>query len=233
MDLATTAGYAISQPVKSMSQPKVIFLDAVGTLFGVKESVGQVYHDLAREVGVVASVEALDRAFYKSFKAATSMAFPDAPKTDIPHLEFLWWQKIAVQTFERAQVLEQFEDFESFFETVYQHFATAVPWVVYEDTAAALERWKKKGIELGIISNFDSRIYTVLESLGFQDAFDTITISTEVGAAKPDSRVFETALHKHDCLAAQAWHVGDSYTEDVRGAEAAGMKGIWLKRSGV
>lgn len=213
-----------------MLKPKVIFLDAVGTLFGVKGSVGQVYHELARQAGVETRVEAVDRAFYKSFKAAPPLAFPDAPRTAVPHLEYLWWQEIARQTFARVGALSEFEDFERFFGEMYQHFVTAAPWILYEDTTAALERWQRRGIELGIISNFDSRIYAVLEVLGLRDYFQTITISTEVGAAKPDAAMFATALQKHDCSAMEAWHVGDNYAEDFQAAKAVGLHAVWLKR---
>jgi putative hydrolase of the HAD superfamily len=86
---------------------------------------------------------------------------------------------------------------------------------------------------LGVISNFDSRIYQVLEILGLREYFRTITISTEVGAAKPDALMFTMALQKHGCAAAQAWHVGDSYDEDFQAAKAAGLQGIWLRRQSI
>ncbi|MEO0541320.1 MAG: HAD-IA family hydrolase [Cyanobacteria bacterium P01_A01_bin.105] len=215
-----------------MAQPAVIFLDAVGTLFGVRDSVGHIYGNLARQVGVETDIEALDKAFYRCFKAAPKMAFPDAPVTDIPHLEYLWWKQVATDTFERVSALSAFTDFDGFFSDVYQHFTTAAPWVVYTDTVASLQRWQQLGIPLGVISNFDSRLYTVLETLELKSYFDSVTISTEVGAAKPDSRIFTAALQKHGHRAADAWHIGDSQVEDFDGAKAAGIKPILIQRQG-
>lgn len=214
-----------------MAHPNVIFLDAVGTLFGVKGGVGEVYQTLARQAGVEASAQQLDQAFYHSFATADAMAFPDVPAVDIPHREYLWWLAIAKDTFRGAGIFEDFEDFEGFFEGVYQHFATATPWVVYDDTVSSLKRWRTMGISLGIISNFDSRIYAVLEALELKQYFDTITISTEAGAAKPDPLIFTTALQKHGCQPQDAWHVGDSRNDDIQGANAAGLRGIWIKRT--
>jgi putative hydrolase of the HAD superfamily len=125
---------------------------------------------------------------------------------------------------------EQFEDFEHFFAELYAYFAGADPWVVYPDAYHSLERWRAKGIELGVISNFDSRLYTVLDALALADFFTTVTISTEVGAAKPAPQIFAAALEKHDCDPAEAWHVGDSYEDDYEGARSAGLRGIWLRR---
>lgn len=86
------------------------------------------------------------------------------------------------------------------------------------------------GIELAIVSNFDSRLYAVLEALELSQWFASVTISTHVGSAKPEPAIFEAALANHGCSPQDAWHVGDSWSEDYEGAVAAGLKGIWLNR---
>jgi putative hydrolase of the HAD superfamily len=214
-----------------MERPKVIFLDAVGTLFGVQGSVGEVYSQIARQFGVDVAAEVLDQAFYKSFKGASPMAFPGMSAVDIPEREFAWWWAIAAETFQQAGVLNQFTDFSEFFTALYHHFSTAEPWFVYPDTYSSLENWRSLEIELGVLSNFDSRLHKVLPALGLENFFTSVTISTEVGAAKPDPKVFKTALNRHNCLPEAAWHIGDSFKEDYEGAKAVGMRGIWLQRS--
>lgn len=214
-----------------MQHPKVIFLDAVGTLFGVKGSVGEVYGQIAQKFGVEVSPEELDRAFYNSFKKSDKMAFPGVPPEEIPLKEFEWWEAVAINTFQEAGVWEKFTDFASFFTELYDHFATAEPWFIYPDVIPALEHWQNLGITLGVLSNFDTRLYPVLEALNLQQFFSSITISTEVGAAKPEAEIFDFGLAKHDCCADAAWHIGDSFKEDYQGAKAAGLKAIWLNRN--
>jgi len=85
-------------------QPSLIFLDAVGTLFGVKGSVGAIYAQLALDFGVTVKVDRLDRAFYQSFKSAPRMAFPDIAPDEIPRYEKQWWRSIAVATFTQLEV---------------------------------------------------------------------------------------------------------------------------------
>ncbi|BAY16353.1 hydrolase [Nostoc sp. HK-01] len=213
-----------------MERPKVIFLDAVGTIFGVKGSVGEVYSQIAKEFGVEVSAARLNHAFIQSFKAAPPPIFLDAEPADIPQREFDWWRIIALNTFETAGFLQQFSDFSAFFSELYIHFGTAEPWFIYADVLPSLMNWRHLGIELGIISNFDSRIYSVLQSLGISDYFTSVTISTQARAAKPDTQIFAVALEKHDCLPEAAWHIGDSIIEDYQGAKAAGMRGIWINR---
>jgi putative hydrolase of the HAD superfamily len=144
--------------------------------------------------------------------------------------EYQWWRLIAQQTFSSAGFLDHFVNFDQFFSDLYGYFATADPWVVYPDVPVSLEGWRRQGIELGIISNFDSRLYRVLEVLNIAHYFQSITISSEIGVAKPDPHIFTVALQKHHCQAADAWHVGDSQGDDVAGARAAGLRPIWIRR---
>ena len=214
----------------SPTYPQVIFFDAVGTLFGVRGSVGEVYGELARSQGVEVAAADLNAAFYQSFKAATPCAFAEADPAKIGALEFAWWEAIAYQTFDRVGVLAKFSDFSAFFDDLYGHFATAAPWFVYADVLPTLMHLQQLGIIIGIVSNFDSRIYSVLKALELEHFFASVTISTEVGVAKPDRKIFDVALDKHRCSAEAAWHVGDSFKEDHQAAQAAGMRGIWLNR---
>jgi putative hydrolase of the HAD superfamily len=211
--------------------PNVIFLDAVGTLFGVKGGVGEAYRQVALQFGVDVPAAILNRAFFQSFQAAGSAAFPDTPAAALSEKEFAWWRAIATQTFQQAGVLEQFRDFDAFFAALFAYFATAEPWFVYPDVRPTLEQWHNSGIELGVLSNFDSRLYGVLQSLGLANFFSSVTISTESGVAKPDSQIFHLALHKHHCPASLAWHIGDSFEEDYQAARSAGLRGIWLRRN--
>ena len=213
-----------------MQRPKVIFLDAVGTLFGVKGTVGGVYCEIAQRFGVEVSADALNQAFLQIFPAAPPPIFPGTELEKIPECEFEWWQLIALRTFQQVGVLHQFSDFSAFFAELYTHFATAEPWFVYPDVRSPLEHWRHLGIELGVLSNFDSRLYLVLQALDLAQFFTSVTISTEVGAAKPAPQIFAAALNKHDCPAKAAWHIGDSFKEDYQGAKAAGLRAIWLKR---
>ena len=214
-----------------MKKPKVIFVDAVGTLFGVKGSVGEIYSQIAADFGVSVSPEVLNKNFFNSFKASPPPIFLDADIKDIPQREYDWWRIIALNTFECAGVLPEFVDFPAFFTELYIHFGTPDPWYVYPDVTLALMNWRRLGIELGVLSNFDSRLYLVLQGLGLREYFASITISTQVRAAKPDPEIFKIALNKHKCSPEEAWHIGDSMIDDYQGAKAAGMRGIWINRN--
>ncbi len=210
---------------------KIILLDAVGTLFGVRGSVGEIYQQFASQWGVDVSPPAVNAAFFESFKTAPPMAFPGVESAKIPELEFEWWCGVAAETYKKVGVLEQFSDFRSFFRELYNYFATAAPWFVYPDVKPALTQWRDSGIKLAVLSNFDSRLYPVLSGLKLADFFSDVTISTEVGAAKPDQKIFDTALQKCNFALEEVVHIGDSLTADYEGAINVGIEAFWLNRN--
>ncbi len=214
-----------------MTKPKVIFFDAVGTLFGIRGSVGEVYREIALEFGIDIAAESLESAFRASFKHSSPPTFPGVKAEDIPQQEFSWWRGIVLSTFAQVNGLEQFADFELFFARLYEYFAEAKPWYIYRDVVPTLKYWQQQEVSLGIISNFDTRLFQVLKLLDLEHFFASITISSLSGAAKPDSKIFITALAKHDCYPAEAWHIGDSKSEDYQGAKEVGIKSWWLHRN--
>ncbi|NJK53869.1 MAG: hypothetical protein HC936_15655, partial [Leptolyngbyaceae cyanobacterium SU_3_3] len=115
----------------------------------MRGSVGEVYGKIAWRYGVDVPTHVLNQAFYQSFKAAESPAFPGQDVAEIPRLEFEWWEAIAVSTFQQANVLDQFSDFSKFFAELYSYFATAEPWVVYADVVPTLEKLSDRGIAIG------------------------------------------------------------------------------------
>jgi putative hydrolase of the HAD superfamily len=61
---------------------------------------------------------------------------------------------------------------------------------------------------------------------------DGVVTSAEVGAAKPEPRVFERALTVAGVPAGEALHAGDKVDNDVEGAAAAGIRAVLVQREG-
>ena len=210
------------------SDLRVIFFDAVGTLIETRDSVGEIYSRVAREFGFEAEPQTLQQNFAYSFRRQPPLAFPaGAPDALLSELEKGWWRNLVKAVFAG---LGSFPRFEEFFGEIFERFRGREFWRVYDDVAPALTELKRRGLKLGVISNFDSRLYDVLRACGLDRFFDSVHISTSVGAAKPDPAIFQAALNFHAVEARQAWHVGDSVREDVEGAMAAGINAILLDR---
>jgi len=70
------------------------------------------------------------------------------------------------------------ENFDQFFEQVYDRFRDSDGWILFPETVEVLDELKHRGLKIGVISNFDDRIYSVMRSLGILSYFDAVTISS-------------------------------------------------------
>jgi putative hydrolase of the HAD superfamily len=71
-----------------------------------------------------------------------------------------------------------------------------------------------------------------LKCCGLVPFVDCLVVSEEIGVAKPEFAIFEEVLKRLQCGAQEAVMVGDSWEEDILGAHRAGMRAVWLNRSG-
>lgn len=104
----------------------------------------------------------------------------------------------------------------------------ACPMAGAGDLLAALRR---RGFKLGVVTNgwtdFQSR---TVATIGIRYAVDTVLVSETEGLRKPDARLFRRAAERLGVATGSCLFVGDNPTADVLGAEAAGMRAIWLRR---
>ncbi len=100
---------------------------------------------------------------------------------------------------------------------------------LYPDCAAVLAELAAK-YHLGIIANQPTGSEQRLEAFGIRQYFDVVAASAEVGFAKPDPRIFETALSKADCAPSECVMVGDRLDNDIAPAAALGMHTVWIKQ---
>ena len=203
---------------------KAVFFDAAGTIFEARQPIGRSYANVAREFGVDADESAVNAAFRRVFHSAPPLAFgPGRPAAELRRLERDWWRARAADTFAG---LGKFTDFDAYFDKLFAFFADPAHWRAEDEAASLFARLKECGMVLGVISNFDARLYGILGGLGLADFFASITISSEAGYAKPSPRLFEAALHRHGLAPEDALHVGDSVALDIHGAAAAGVAPI-------
>ena len=216
-----------------MSHPiRVILFDAAETLFHVNGSVADIYLQHAVRFGYQArpdSVRLITEAFRRAFHDAPPPVFAPTESAQIKQSERLWWFDVVHNVFYRVGMFERFDEF---FEHVFEVFADPASWKLYPEVVPTLRELRRRGLELGIVSNFDSRVFNVLRGLGIAELFDTVTISSLAHAAKPSPKIFELALEQHAVDPGEAMHVGDSVKDDVEGAIKAGLAAVLIARQG-
>jgi putative hydrolase of the HAD superfamily len=102
----------------------------------------------------------------------------------------------------------------------------------YLDVVPALTALRGDGHRLVIVSNWDCSLPEWLGPLGLLALVDGVVTSADVGAAKPDPRIFRRALELAGMRPENAVHVGDSVAGDVVGARALGIRAVLLQRAG-
>jgi len=205
---------------------KALFFDAAGTLFEAREPVGHSYARIARRHGLTADDAVVSAGFRRAFASTRGLAFGPGHRADeIRRLEREWWYGLVRRSFEG---LGEFDSFDAFFDELFAYFGDPANWVPLPEARSVLQRLKDTDLKLGIISNFDHRLYRILDGLDLRPFFDSVTISSEAGYAKPARQIFAIALSALDVAAAEAAHVGDSEHMDVRGAQDAGLRAILI-----
>ncbi len=212
-----------------MGSCAAVLLDAGQTLVHVRTSVGQIYAETAARYGVHVDGEALQRGFERLFRAHQA-EFHEGSSEEA---ERAWWRGLVWSVFAETTGLGALErEFDPFFGDLYDLFATAAPWSVYEDVVPALEVLRAHGLRLAVVSNWDRRLNTLMEGLGLSAHVAFVLTSAEAGVRKPHPRIFALALDRLGTHPEQTIHVGDSYDDDYLGALGAGLRGVLLRRNG-
>lgn len=123
-------------------------------------------------------------------------------------------------------------DADVFAQKVFDEFGKGNRWEPFEDVLPALERLASRGVRMAVISNWDSRLEGLLQTMGLTRYFETVISSASVGLCKPDPRIFELACDRLGVASGEVVHVGDHHYADVVGASAAGLCPVLIDRTG-
>ena len=91
---------------------------------------------------------------------------------------------------------------------------------------AALLRASAAGLRLGVVSNSEGRLRSVLERVGLADKFELIIDSHLEGLQKPDPAIFRLAVERLGVPSERVVYAGDIPEVDVLGSERAGLHGV-------
>jgi putative hydrolase of the HAD superfamily len=206
-----------------------VTFDATGTLFHCPR-LGEIYSEVLGRHGVEVAPAAAARLVAEVWQEMSCRAEPGSDRfSSHPEGPRGWWARFLARVCEHleAPAPSRFAAAE-----LYQRFAHGASWEVYPEVPEVLAALRGRGLRLAVIANWDPRLLPLLGELGLAPFFDAVVTSAEVGAEKPDRRIFLAALERLGVEPAAALHVGDRQLEDVEGAMAAGMRGLRVDRRG-
>ncbi|WP_414840922.1 HAD family hydrolase [Enterococcus saccharolyticus] len=101
------------------------------------------------------------------------------------------------------------------------------------DMKEALQFCQEENIPTGVITNGPTaHQWKKVHQLGLMKWIpeNQIFISSQVGIAKPDVRLFRHVEQAMSLVPEETTYIGDSYANDIVGAKDAGWQAIWLNR---
>ena len=101
-------------------------------------------------------------------------------------------------------------------------------FTLYEDALPVLDELRAHGLRIGLVSNGQRDLAEFVEHHGL--VVDVAVGSLDHGRQKPHPSIFAAALEPLALEPDEAAMVGDSYEDDIAGAEAFGMRAILLDR---
>jgi putative hydrolase of the HAD superfamily len=206
---------------------RAVFFDVGNTLLHPYPSVSEVCRQVLAEEGHVHDLSAIDALmplvdeFYEDRYRSDDTFWTSESETSQ-----VWVGMYSLMC--RRLGIE--DDSERIARRVYDEFGDSGRWRAYPDVEPAFRRLASRGLRLGIISNWDRRLGSLLRGVGLSEWLSTVVSSAEVGLHKPDPRVFELACERLGVDPSESVHVGDHHYADIVGATAVGMIPVLIDR---
>lgn len=140
-----------------------------------------------------------------------------------------WWKQaenIFLDCYKEFNIVE--EKAIQYAKQVRSEFIKVDEFILYDDTIEMLNYFKEKGYANIILSNHIPELPRIVDDLGLSPYLIDCISSANVGYEKPNAKIYEHALEKHNNPKA-VWMVGDSIAADVKGPESAGIKGVLVR----
>jgi len=203
---------------------EAIVLDAVGTLIEPWPAVADVYTQAALRQGIALDRETVRARFGRAFREDETGEALAALATDEP-TEVRRWRRIVTSVLPEVPVPDRA------FDELWDHFERPDSWRLFPDAEPMLARLTARGLSIAIASNFDRRLRTVVAGLpALAGVRPALLISSEVGYRKPHPEFYQAVGRALGQRPERLLMVGDDLENDVRGAQRAGFRGVWLDR---
>jgi len=192
-----------------LAELDAVTIDAYGTLVRLTGPVPELRAGLAA-LGVERDAEAVGLAFAKESAYYREHSFEGRDEASLYDLRL---RCVAIILDELGSDLEP--------AAFVDGFVAAMRFELLPEAGAALQKLRRHGLAVAVVSNWDVGLARHLGGLGLGDV--PVVTSAQAGAPKPDPAVFTLALELLGVQPSRALHVGDSDADEA-GASAAGMQ---------
>jgi putative hydrolase of the HAD superfamily len=217
----------IEEPVAQKVQ--VVFFDVGGTLIHPYPSFTARLAHVCQEFGLPVTpeqTEAAEAAVWARIAQRADAGRGFSLSTDRSREFWLWVYEVFLEELGYARAAHG-----ELPELLLYTFTRPETYRLYADVRPVIQKLRRAGLTLGVISNWEGWLERLMTELGIYGHFQSIAVSGLVGVEKPDPGIFLHALQATGVRPENAIHVGDNPRDDVEGAEAVGIRGVLLDRS--
>lgn len=210
-------------PIFIPTDTRAVFFDAVGTVIHPTVGAPVVYSRAATRYGLYLTTDEVLARFTAAYQAE-ERADATAGWVTSEARERERWEAIVSAALPGSPP--------ECFDELFTHFGQSDAWEVPRDAAVLIDRLAALGVVIGLASNYDRRLRSVVAGRPELAPFrERMVVSSEVGFRKPAPEFFKAVIAVAGCQADRIVFVGDDVGNDFLGASAAGMRAVLLDPS--
>lgn len=206
--------------VKNLQKFKLITFDLTDTLLKFKRPPGIEYAATATALGFPnVDPDKIAAQFSRNFRQMNN-DYPNFGRNKISWET--WWEKLIFNIFKSAGTSFGEKDIHRLANELIDKYETNECWELQDGAVELIEKIKDNDKIVAVVSNFDPRLKFLVKNMKLPE-FDFVVGSYEIGAAKPDPRIFDVAikLGNFRALPEEALHIGNTPALDYLAAKEA------------
>lgn len=198
---------------------QAVFIDAGNTLLYEKPSRFEIYAQAARlrglDVGSEGMRDLMVRA-HRELPREIDGAYRYSEGWFASYIHWIFHRELGLSSADLPGISNE----------LFGRFADPSTFALFSGAIELLESLRRRGLAVGIVSNWSQRLPGILDGIGVSARVDFVLASAIERVEKPAPEIFLRACARAGVRPAEALHAGDHLEKDVAGALRAGLLAI-------
>jgi putative hydrolase of the HAD superfamily len=204
---------------------RAVLFDAVGTVLQPHPPAALAYYEAGRRFASQLCAAEVTKRYEAAFRRQEALDQAAGHGHTDEAREAERWRQIVLDVFDDVPNIDPL------FEYLWAHFASPTNWRVFPDVAPAWDELERRGLALGLASNFDARLAEVCRGHEPLAQCRRIFVSSRLKVRKPHRAFFAAIEQSLNLPARQILLVGDNLQTDYQAALAAGWEALLISRN--
>ena len=198
---------------------QAVFIDAGNTLLYEKPSRFEIYAQAARRRGLDIAAEAMRDLMVRAHRELPreiAGAYRYSEDWFSSYIRWIFHEELGLSRRDLPGVSRE----------LFERFSDPSTFTLFPGALELLEGLRRRGVVIGIVSNWSQRLPGILDGIGVSRRVDLVLASAIERVEKPAAEMFHRACARAGVRPADALHAGDHPEKDVAGAIRAGLLAV-------